>query len=216
MNVRKSFVALVAIAGLNACGPGDSALQQRVDGILAHPDNEMSWVAGTVSKGTLTLTGMAPSEEAKAGAASLASQIPGLKAVVDQTALDTVLIRHRTEKAACDAGIASALQAGQITFSGTTIVRQSRAILDQIANALQACPEAKIEVAGHTDSSGSEAGNQRVSEQRAQAAVDYLVGKGIDRERFTAVGYGPSRPIADNGTAAGRTANRRVEFTVSF
>lgn len=216
MDVRKPFVAFATIALLAACGPSDSALQERVDGVLAHPDNNVAWVAGAVSKGTLTITGKAPSEEAKAGAASLAGQIPGLKGVVDQIVLDTVLIRQRSEKAACDAGIAAALNAGPIDFSGTTLRRQSRVILDEIAVTLEGCPEASIEIGGHTDSSGSEAGNLRVSEQRAQATVDYLVGKGLDRGRFTAVGYGQAQPVADNATAAGRTANRRMEFKIEF
>ena len=216
MDAMRAFVAFASVALLVACGPNDSALQERVDGVLAHPDNDIAWVTGTVSKGTLTITGKAPSEEAKTGAASLVAQIPGLKGVVDQTVLDTVLIRQRGEKAACDDGIAAALEAGQFDFSGATIGRRSRSILDQIAIALERCPEASVEVAGHTDSSGSEAGNQRVSEQRAQAAVDYLVGKGLDKARFTAVGYGPAQPIADNGTAAGRAANRRLEFNIGF
>lgn len=216
MNVRRLFALSVVVGVAVACGPSDTAMQQRVDGILAHPDNDVAWLSGQVSKGTLTLTGTAPSEEAKAGAVSLAGQIPGLKGVVDQTVLDTVLIRRHSQKAACDAGVATALKAGQIGFSGTALTRPTRTILDQVALALEECPESNVEVAGYTDSSGSEAGNQRLSEQRAQAAVDYLVGKGVDRARLTAVGYGQAEPIADNGTPEGRAANRRLEFKIKL
>jgi OOP family OmpA-OmpF porin len=114
------------------------------------------------------------------------------------------------------AGVDAALKAGQIGFSGTALTRQSRAILDQIAVALQECPESTVEVAGYTDSSGSEAANQRTSQQRAQTAVDYLVGKGVDRARLTAVGYGQAEPISDNTTPEGRALNRRLEFKIKL
>ncbi len=67
-------------------------------------------------------------------------------------------------------------------------------------------------VEGHTDDVGSEGFNQRLSEARAKAAIDYLVAAGVDPSRLVAVGLGESRPIADNATAAGRAANRRIEF----
>lgn len=216
MNVRRLFAVSVVVGVVVACGPSDTVMQQRVDGVFAHPDNDVAWLSGQVSKGTLTLTGTAPSEEAKAGAVSLAGQIPGLKGVVDQIVLDTVLIRKTSQKAACNAGVATALKAGQIGFSGTALTRPSRTILDQIAVALQECPESNVEVAGYTDSSGSEAANLRVSQQRAEAAVDYLVGKGVDRARLTAVGYGQAEPIADNTTPEGRAVNRRLEFKIKL
>ena len=71
-----------------------------------------------------------------------------------------------------------------------------------------------MEVAGHTDSVGSDAVNQRLSEQRANSVGNYLIGQGLVRERFEIVGFGKSRPIADNGSEQGRAANRRVEIRV--
>jgi OOP family OmpA-OmpF porin len=65
-------------------------------------------------------------------------------------------------------------------------------------------------VVGHTDSSGAEAYNQKLSERRAQAVADYLQAKGIATGRLTASGAGESQPIADNKTADGRALNRRV------
>ncbi|MBT8395439.1 MAG: OmpA family protein [Gemmatimonadetes bacterium] len=193
-----------------------SVVQGRVDGVIAHPDNGLSWVTGAVSRGTLTLTGTAPTDEARAEAASLLSQIPGVETVVDQTVLDTVFVRRKNQREACEAKISETLAGGQVEFFGTTLRSRSRTLLDRIGVVLEGCPDATVEVAGHTDSSGPEAANQRVSEQRANVAVDYLVGKGLDRNRFTVGGHGESRPIADNGTAVGRAANRRVEFRVSL
>jgi len=71
-----------------------------------------------------------------------------------------------------------------------------------------------VTVEGHTDSTGSEALNQRLSEQRAQAVKDYMVEKGVDAELITTVGHGQSKPIADNNTTQGRAQNRRVEINV--
>jgi outer membrane protein OmpA-like peptidoglycan-associated protein len=71
-----------------------------------------------------------------------------------------------------------------------------------------------VEVAGHTDATGTDEYNQGLSERRARSVVDYLVGKGIDRSRLDAVGRGESQPVADNGTRDGRAQNRRVELNV--
>jgi len=69
-----------------------------------------------------------------------------------------------------------------------------------------------VEIAGHTDSIGTDAYNQKLSERRAKAVRDYLVNNfGMDGKLFSAVGYGESRPIADNKTDAGRAENRRIE-----
>jgi OOP family OmpA-OmpF porin len=86
-------------------------------------------------------------------------------------------------------------------------------VLDEIAAALGTRPELKVVVEGHTDNTGSRAANMDLSQRRAQAVVDYLVGKGISPSRLSAKGYGPDRPIADNGTKLGRSKNRRVQFT---
>jgi outer membrane protein OmpA-like peptidoglycan-associated protein len=76
-------------------------------------------------------------------------------------------------------------------------------------------PGLKLEIEGHTDSTGSDELNQRLSEQRADAVRQYLVGEHLDPSSLTAKGYGKSMPIADNQTAAGRQTNRRVEMIVS-
>jgi outer membrane protein OmpA-like peptidoglycan-associated protein len=87
---------------------------------------------------------------------------------------------------------------------------EGRALLDRLAPCWRG---GRFEVAGHTDSSGSDAINQPLSERRAQAVVDRLVSRGIDASALTARGYGSSRPIAPNATPEERARNRRVEFT---
>ena len=78
----------------------------------------------------------------------------------------------------------------------------------------------RVRVEGHTDSKGSDAYNQRLSQRRAEAVVKYLIGKGIDPSRLEAVGFGEGRPIAPNqnpdgsDNPTGRAKNRRTEFHV--
>lgn len=85
--------------------------------------------------------------------------------------------------------------------------------LDLIAGIMKEYPKANFSIQGHTDSSGSNTLNQRLSEKRAKAVLDYLITKGgIDTKRLTSAGFGEDYPIADNKTRAGRAENRRVEI----
>lgn len=88
-------------------------------------------------------------------------------------------------------------------------------LLDQVADVMVDNPQIElVEVQGHTDSTGTAAINRKLSQGRAESVRKYLLGKGVDKKRLTAKGYGPDVPIADNGTAEGREANRRVEFKI--
>jgi outer membrane protein OmpA-like peptidoglycan-associated protein len=96
-----------------------------------------------------------------------------------------------------------------------TLKPESYASLDEAGGILAKWPQLRIEVAGHTDSQGDEAYNQDLSQRRAQAVLDYLLGKfPLTAEQFSVKGYGESAPIADNGTKEGRAQNRRVELKV--
>lgn len=86
--------------------------------------------------------------------------------------------------------------------------------LDKIVGYLNQYPQAKVEVVGHTDSTGSDAYNQKLSERRAQAVAKALEAQGIDASRISAKGLGESSPIASNTTAEGREKNRRVELVI--
>ncbi|NNK86671.1 MAG: OmpA family protein, partial [Flavobacteriaceae bacterium] len=96
----------------------------------------------------------------------------------------------------------------------TTIKFESAEILSNIAGILKEYSNAKFNIDGHTDSVGSESLNQKLSEGRAQAVVDWLVENGIDRSRLTARGFGESQPIMSNNTRDGRARNRRVEINL--
>ena len=89
----------------------------------------------------------------------------------------------------------------------------SKVILDLVATSLMAHPEVQVEIGGHTDATGAAAHNMQLSEDRAKAVRDYLVGKGVKPENLYVKGYGKTKPIATNKTKAGRAQNRRVELT---
>lgn len=86
--------------------------------------------------------------------------------------------------------------------------------LQPLAQYLQANPDVKVRIDGHTDSQGSDSYNQQLSEARAQAVRTALGGMGVAPDRITAIGHGESQPVADNMNAAGRQQNRRVEVTL--
>lgn len=86
--------------------------------------------------------------------------------------------------------------------------------LNRLFNIMKNNAQMKIEISGHTDKTGSEPLNFKLSEARAKAVVDYLVHQGVDRSRMEFKGYGSLQPISDNSTSQGRTKNRRVEFKI--
>ena len=99
-------------------------------------------------------------------------------------------------------------------FNSAQLTESASATLRRVAEALRGEPNLRAEIAGHTDSAGSDEYNQNLSQQRASSVQQFLVAQGIDRSRLQARGYGESRPVADNGSADGRDRNRRVEFVV--
>jgi len=87
-------------------------------------------------------------------------------------------------------------------------------VLNSVGKVLAEFDQTVVEVAGHTDSTGSEQYNQSLSERRAGSVASYLRSQGVISERLITVGMGELRPVADNGTATGRQTNRRVEITM--
>jgi OmpA-OmpF porin, OOP family len=114
----------------------------------------------------------------------------------------------------CVAAINAIVFEAQITFApgSARIDAAARGTLDAIAAQLVQCPDVAMEVSGHTDSQGRLDTNLRLSQQRAEAVLDALRARRVLVGGLTAKGYGADEPIADNATAAGREANRRIEF----
>jgi outer membrane protein OmpA-like peptidoglycan-associated protein len=105
---------------------------------------------------------------------------------------------------------------GNITFAfdSSNLQSQFYPVLDNVAGTLNQYNQTVIEVAGHTDSVGTDAYNQKLSEQRANSVAAYLNGRGVVQQRMIVVGAGKTRPIASNDTDGGRAQNRRVEITI--
>lgn len=104
-----------------------------------------------------------------------------------------------------------------VTFATNSaqLNRQALYALNDVADVLSKYNETNITIAGHADSTGSDAINQPLSERRAQSVAGYLQNQGVAAYRVHAVGYGSRRPIASNATAAGRAQNRRVEILIN-
>jgi outer membrane protein OmpA-like peptidoglycan-associated protein len=96
-----------------------------------------------------------------------------------------------------------------------TLKPGAREKLAKVAGIILGHPGLKIAVEGHTDSVGGDEYNMTLSDHRANAVRDYLVAQGLNGGTITAEGFGKTRPVADNTTAAGRQQNRRVELVVS-
>ena len=96
----------------------------------------------------------------------------------------------------------------------SSIQASSFSVLEELVASMNRLAGTKIELAGHTDSDGDAAANLKLSQDRAAAIKNYLVGKGIAPNRITTVGYGESQPVADNGSEAGKAKNRRTEVRV--
>jgi len=105
---------------------------------------------------------------------------------------------------------------GGVTFAfdSSSLNPQFYPVLDKVAQTLGEYNQTVIQIAGHTDSTGSHAYNMKLSEQRASSVKTYLAGRGIAANRMVTVGAGPDYPVADNSTAEGRAENRRVEITI--
>jgi OOP family OmpA-OmpF porin len=116
----------------------------------------------------------------------------------------------------CQQLFSGLLAKGKIRFDSgrATIDPDSAGLLDRLIETALRCPSANIEIAGHTDADGEDGFNQALSEKRAQAVTDFLVKAGLPAERFTAMGYGSTQPVASNDTEEGKAQNRRIDFVV--
>jgi outer membrane protein OmpA-like peptidoglycan-associated protein len=127
-----------------------------------------------------------------------------------------------SQTAIVDFVLRPALETGQVlSFNNiyfdsgsSTIKPESYSVLNNIAEILLENTSAMVQIAGHTDSDGSESYNQGLSEQRASSVFTYLVQRGVSASRMTTLGFGESNPVVPNNSAANKAMNRRIEFTV--
>ena len=115
----------------------------------------------------------------------------------------------------CKTGDVIVLHGVNFEFNKATLTVNAKTLLDQVADALLARKDIKVEIDGHTDGKGSAPYNLKLSDRRAASVKQYLVGRGIESGRMSSKGFGKSMPIADNNTDEGRELNRRVELKVT-
>ncbi|WP_417423428.1 OmpA family protein [Hoeflea sp.] len=120
------------------------------------------------------------------------------------------------DAASCQRRLDQLTGANSVLFdtAQANIQPHSHGFLDHIAFVASQCGNIRLEIAGHTDSDGAEDANLDLSERRAASVIEFLVEAGVEADRLSAIGYGEARPVADNGTSTGKTANRRIEFRV--
>ena len=165
---------------------------------------------------TLTLTGVAESE-GTAGAVreALARDVPEGYGIDDNiTVARKIEIIQEADR--CQDLLRETAAVGIINFdrAKADLTIDSTDTLEALAEIANACPAFRIVIEGHTDAEGTDERNQRLSDRRARAVESFLVRAGVSAKRLSAVGYGATRPIADNDTPEGRAKNRRIEFTV--
>ena len=122
---------------------------------------------------------------------------------------------QRVDLSGCAVGDTIVLHGVNFEFDKATLTVNAKTILDGVADSLSAAPGINVEIGGHTDSRGSDAYNEKLSERRSESVMQYLIGRGIGSERMSAHGYGESNPVADNETDEGRELNRRVELKIT-
>ncbi|MGI9126034.1 MAG: OmpA family protein [Mycobacterium sp.] len=166
----------------------------------------------TVDGDTLTLTGVAPSEEVKAAVEAAAKAGWPNARIVNNITLKGAAVSCDSLQDVINADLAVPLkfQTGSDALSA-----DGQAELSTVVASLKACPDAKLTVIGHTDNTGTDAINGPLSEGRAKSVVAYLVGQGIPAESLSSKGAGSAEPVASNDTEAGRAENRRTEIKVS-
>lgn len=181
----------------------DWAADQAMLVLFAMESGHADWTAGKLSaKGTT--------------AATKEAEVRRMFASGDQPErLGSLDLQITVDADHCNKAFAERLAASTIRFQtgSAEIASDSRSLIVQLADLAKACPT-ELAVEGHTDNIGPAQLNRDLSQARAEAVVEALVGLGVDSERLTPRGFGADRPIADNSTVEGRAQNRRIEIRV--
>lgn len=193
-----------------APGAGEAALE------AARAATCATWAGPQICAVTVLGAFDAPRTAGAAGTAAApdaASARPAAPATSAATAAQPPPAVTEGAARACEASFAELLAGARLEFaSGTSAIdARSAPLLDRLAAAAGNCP-GRVRIEGHTDNVGDAAANQRLSEARAAAVRAALASRGVNLERLDAAGFGDTRPLADNGSDAGRAANRRIEF----
>ncbi|WP_422370797.1 OmpA family protein [Hoeflea sp.] len=170
----------------------------------------------TLSDTELGLKGSAFSAAAARGLAEqLETAVPDAF-VLSETVTQLPLPSQSLNGAQCQGQIDRVAAQNSVLFDTgeARIQYHSQGYLDRIAFLVRQCPDVRLEISGHTDADGEADANRALSERRAEAVAAYMRDAGVAPDRLVSVGYGESKPVADNETEAGKAANRRIEFRI--
>jgi outer membrane protein OmpA-like peptidoglycan-associated protein len=204
--MKKILFGLLIVVALSAC----SSSEEKVD-----IPTQVQTLNKNVEMNASTLTEVksaneeikAQLEESQEKAAMMAEHMKMVKAFEGTGVTVTAM----------DSGLHLTLPGDAAFKSSKAVLNESmKTILDPIAETLMAYPGTDAMIKGHTDSSGPEEFNQKLSEDRAMAVSTYLMDKGVDSSRIESVGVGSSEPADDNDTRDGKMANRRVDLTITY
>lgn len=210
------------LARLRALYGADQVLDQIAVGTVAVPADWSAYVQKLIgpnlkliSRGQLKIDGNNVSVRGEVANEAQRQQIASDFA----TSLNpTYVVNNGLRVAAAEQHLLDATLAQRIIefdIGKTTITPSGKSILDEMAAAMATIKNSKVEVIGHTDNTGLRESNLALSLARAEAVRAYLAQKGIAPELIAVSGQGPDRPVADNGTADGRSRNRRIEFRIA-
>ncbi len=170
------------------------------------------------STGTGTLT---PARQAAANAKPETLKIerpaePAKKAKPAPKGTTLAAAKRSAAEVNCERGLAATAEAGLVLFAfdSAELLKDAEITLDALAAGVRACGKLTVTIEGHTDATGTQRYNQRLSERRAENVANYLINAGVASKRVQYIGYGERRPVASNRTSAGRARNRRIEYRV--
>ena len=215
MNKSRWFVssfAAISLLGVSACVTDPNTGQKKVSRTV------LGGAGGAVVGGLLGgLIGGKTGRIVGAGIGGVAGGVVGYKMDQQIKTLKEKTAGSGVDVTETDGGKAILVNLPDgVTFDvGSASLKPSfRATLDQVAQSLKDYPDSLIDVYGHTDSTGSDAFNQTLSENRARTVANYLMSQGVSAARIRSQGFGETMPVADNATPEGRAKNRRVEIKI--
>ena len=221
--IRNISIGLMAAAVLSACATGGSYVQSDQYGNTTQQQNRTgkgALIGAAIGTAAGLLSGDSATERRQHAMIGAGIGALGGAAIGNYQDRQERALRERT----ANTGIDVQRQGDNITlnlpdgitfdFNKSTLKPQFYGALNGVASTLAEYNQTMIEVVGHTDSIGSDAVNNRISRERAEAVANYLRGQGVQSARIETLGAGKRYPVADNNTEAGRAANRRVEIRV--
>jgi outer membrane protein OmpA-like peptidoglycan-associated protein len=208
MRIASAFIASFTAASLLACAETGSVLDTKTKKGAA-----LGTLAGAAAGAAIG------GHEHRAGGALIGAAAGALAGGLIGNYMDK---QAQELDAIPGADVTRGEEALMVNFQGGLLFESGKANLQpgaydrltQLAQTLNNYPKSHVKITGHTDSQGDDSFNQRLSEQRADNVMKYLVHQGVDAARLSAYGMGEARPIAPNSTEAGRQQNRRVEIEI--